>query len=120
MLYMTVYVLCYTDMIIKRCLPENGNNITSLSPFDGLMEVGMLLPGRRAKKYRAQASDLIKRYLAGDQALHVELKKNAASDAHINRLARQSMDPPKTSHTMEIDERISGIKRLREEGINEV
>jgi hypothetical protein len=106
-------------MIIKRRLPENGNNVTSLSTFDGLMEVGMLLPGDNAKKHRAQASDLIKRHLAGDPTLHKDINKNAASDASINSLARESMDLPHPHSIMEIDKRTSGLKRLREEGGNQ-
>ena len=79
----------------------------------------MLLTGKNAMKYRELASDLIRRHLAGDPTLHKEINKNAASDAPMNSLARESMDPPQPSSIMEIDERISGIKRLREEGINE-
>ena len=107
-------------MIIKRRLPENGNKVTSLSTFDGLMEVSMLLPGDNAKKHRAQASDLIKRHLAGDPTLHKEINKNVASDAPINSLARESMDLPQPTSIMDIDERTFGLKRLREEGDNGV
>jgi hypothetical protein len=80
----------------------------------------MLLTGKNAMKYRELASDLIRRHLAGDPTLHKEINKNAASDAPMNSLARESMDPPQPSSIMEIDERISGLKRLREEGGNGV
>jgi hypothetical protein len=80
------------------------------------MEVIMLLPGVMATMYRAQFRHIINRYLAGDQTLHKEINTNAASDAPINNLARQSMDLHQPPSIMDIDERTSGLKRLREEG----
>ena len=52
----------------------------------------MVLPGKIAKETRSQFADIIRRYMAGDQSLHVEIEKNAASTSPIAEMARASLD----------------------------
>ena len=51
----------------------------------------MVIQGDEAKDFRVKFSDIIKRYLAGDQSLIVEIDANAKSQNILNQLARQAM-----------------------------
>lgn len=59
--------------------------------FRGALKLVMMLGGKRAAMYRTVMSDIIRRHYAGDLSLIPELQANAASDAPIAQLARESL-----------------------------
>ena len=76
-----------------------------LITFQDAIELVMVLPGKIAKETRSQFSDIIKRYIGGDQTLITEINANASSTSPIAQLAQASMDQ---------DDDV-GVKRRREE-----
>ena len=94
-------------------LPEKGGHPTKLISIENAIELIMVLPGKKAKKTRAKFAEIIKRYLAGDTSLIIEINANASSTSPITQLAKISMgggvslDAPSESCT--------GIKRRHEE-----
>ena len=58
--------------------------------FEGALRLINWLPGNNAKDYRGKATNVIKRYMAGDWTLVKEIEANAASDNPINQFARAS------------------------------
>ena len=76
-----------------------GNGRTKLVTFEHAIELIMVLPGKTAKEYRQKFVDVIKRYLAGDQTLIGEIQANAASDAPVNKMAREACaaEPPQST-----------------------
>ena len=82
-----------TLKIIARKIPGRGNHDTKLISPQNAIELLMVLPGKIAKNFRVQFSDIIKRYLAGDSSLIVEIQENAVSQNAINVLARHEPPP---------------------------
>jgi hypothetical protein len=74
----------------ERKMPGKGNANTKLVSFQDAIELAMVLPGKIARETRVKFSDIIKRYLAGDQSLVKEIQANAASDSPIAQMARAS------------------------------
>ena len=74
----------------ERKMPGKGNANTKLVSFQNAIELAMVLPGKIARETRVNFSDIIKRYLAGDQSLVKEIQANAASDSPIAQMARAS------------------------------
>ena len=64
--------------------------IQDVIEFEGALKLINWLPGNSAKDYRGKATNVIKRYIAGDETLVTEIEANAASDHPINQLARAS------------------------------
>jgi hypothetical protein len=73
---------------VERKMPGKGNGHTKLVSFENAIELIMVLPGKVAKETRAKFASIIRRYLAGDHTLIVEIKANAESDSPIAKLAR--------------------------------
>jgi hypothetical protein len=73
---------------VERKMPGKGNGHTKLVSFENAIELIMVLPGKVAKETRAKFASIIRRYLAGDHSLIVEIKANAESDSPIAKLAR--------------------------------
>ena len=96
--------LCTRDL-------KTGGHATKLVSLGNAIELVMVLPGRVAKETRTQFAGIIRRYLAGDQTLSVELNANAKSSSPIAVLARASMD------LYEQDDSVNSLsfKRKREE-----
>jgi hypothetical protein len=69
----------------------------------------MVLPGKVAKETRAQFADVIRRYMAGDQSMHAELRSNAESSSPIAQMARASLQSEQADQQDQIN------KRKREE-----
>ena len=76
----------------ERQLSTRGGPKTKLVSFQDAIELVMVLPGHKAKETRTQFSDIIKRYMAGDQTLITEIKANASSTSPIAQLAQASID----------------------------
>ena len=53
-----------------------GNSEQPVITVDGAMKLIMILPGENAKRMRAAASDILSRYLTGDESLIEEIKWN--------------------------------------------
>ena len=83
---------------------------SKLITFEDSIQLIMILPGKRAKKLKAQFANIIHRYLAGDKTLILEINTNAESSSGIAELARESAGMPNESETA------IGDKRSREEG----
>ena len=64
--------------------------IQDVIEFEGALKLINWLPGNSAKDYRGKATNVIKRYIAGDETLVMEIEANAASDNPINQFARAS------------------------------
>ena len=73
---------------VERKMPGKGNGHTKLVSFENAIELIMVLPGKVAKETRAKFASIIRRYLAGDHSLIVEIRANAESESPIARLAR--------------------------------
>lgn len=86
-----------------------GNSKTKLVSFENAIELVMVLPGKVAKETRCKFRDIIKRYLAGDKSLLVEIEANASSTSPIAQMARESLD---CEHE---DPLMVGFKRKREQ-----
>ena len=69
----------------------------------------MVLPGKVAKETRVQFSDVLRRYMAGDESLVEDIRANAASSSPIAQLARASLPPPASD-----EETLADRKRRRE------
>jgi hypothetical protein len=69
----------------------------------------MVLPGKIAKETRTMFANILKRYLAGDQSLILEVNANAVSNSPIAQMARDSLGIEKDDPVM------VGFKRKREQ-----
>ncbi len=95
--------------MIERQISSHGGHKTKLVSFDNAIELVMVLPGKVAKETRCKFRDIIKRYLAGDKSLLVEIEANASSTSPIAQMARESLDCNDEDHLM------VGLKRKREQ-----
>jgi len=77
--------------LAERKLPGRGNSHTKLVTFEHAIELVMVLPGRVAKETRTQFANIIRRYLAGDHSLILEIQANAHSSSPVAQLARESL-----------------------------
>lgn len=59
--------------------------------FEHAIELVMVLPGKVAKETRTQFAGIIRRYMAGDVSLAMEVEANAQSAAPIAQMARASL-----------------------------
>ena len=91
----------------ERQLSQTGGAMTKLVSFKDAIQLIMVMPGNIANETRAQFSDVIQRFLAGDQTLIKEIKFNATSKSPIARLAQSASDPSK------VNENVRGSKRER-------
>lgn len=80
-----------SDKLSERTLPGKGNAHTKLVSFQHAIELIMVLPGQVAKEARTQFSNIIKRYMAGDESLKDEIDANAQSGSPLARMARASV-----------------------------
>lgn len=62
-----------SDKLSERNTGGSGNTKTKLVSFEDGMELVMVLPGKIAKETRAMFANILKRYLAGDESLIVEI-----------------------------------------------
>jgi len=85
---------------------------TKFLPFKDSIELIMILPGKVAKETRAQFADVIRRYMAGDQSMHAELRSNAESASPIAQMARASLQSEQADQQDQIS---LNNKRKREE-----
>jgi hypothetical protein len=90
-----------------------GGHSTKLITIENAIELIMILPGKKAKKTRAQFAEIIKRYLAGDKSLIIEINANTSSTSPINQLAKVSMGKEVSFDTPY--ENCTGIKRRHKE-----
>jgi hypothetical protein len=100
-----------SSKFVERRSPRGGHP-TKLVSFHDAIELVMVLPGKRAKRVKAQFANIIHRYLAGDKTLISEINSNAESSSGIAELARESMGMPNENKAA------SGEKRRREEDGN--
>lgn len=77
--------------LIERRVCKHGGRPTKLIGFQDAIELIMVLPGKAAKLHRVQFAEIIKRYLAGDQSMVVEIQANAESHEPIAEIARRSL-----------------------------
>jgi hypothetical protein len=91
----------------ERQLSKTGGPMTKLVSFKDAIQLIMVMPGLIANDTRAQFSDVIQRFLAGDQTLIKEIRFNATSKSPIARLAQSASDPSN------INENAGGSKRER-------
>jgi len=68
-----------------------GQTYIPVIDFNGVVKLAMMIGGRQAVEYRVRMVDTIRRYLSGDPSLIPEIEANAASDAPIAQLARESL-----------------------------
>ncbi|MCF8135479.1 MAG: hypothetical protein K9J32_08345 [Synechococcus lacustris] len=59
--------------------------------FKHAIDLIMVLPGKVAKEVRTQFSNIIKRYMAGDESLKDEIDANAQSSSPVAQMARASV-----------------------------
>jgi hypothetical protein len=97
-----------SSKFVERRSPRGGHP-TKLVSFHDAIELVMVLPGKRAKRVKAQFANIIHRYLAGDKTLISEINSNAESSSGIADLARESMGIPNENKAA------IGEKRRREE-----
>eukprot|EP00960_Hanusia_phi_P002940 87231-Hanusia_phi.AAC.1 len=71
--------------------PGQGQRETPVADAEGMLEIIMLLPGQLAAKHRRRIAKVFIRFLAGDQSLHAELDRNAASTDPISQVARENI-----------------------------
>jgi len=73
----------------------------------------MVLPGKVARETRVQFSNILKRYMAGDESLMDDIRANAASSSPVAQLARASLPTPAPPPPAE-EESLVDRKRRRE------
>jgi hypothetical protein len=100
-----------SSKFVERRSPRGGHP-TKLVNFHDAIELVMVLPGKRAKRVKAQFANIIHRYLAGDKTLISEINSNSESSSGIAELARESMGIPNENKAT------TGEKRRREEDGN--
>jgi hypothetical protein len=89
---------------VDRQLSSRGGHKTKLISFQNAIELIMVLPGKTAKATRSKFADIIRRYLAGDSSLIIEINANAASDSPIAQLARADSDAVTRKRQLERDD----------------
>ena len=92
-----------SSKFIERRSVRGGRPIKLIN-FHDAIELVMVLPGKKAKKVKTEFASIIRRYLAGDQTLILEINCNDASKSAVGRLARESI-------------RAAGIKHGREDAL---
>jgi len=97
--------------ITDRKMPGKGNAHTKLLTFQNAVELVMVLPGQIAKETRTKFANIIHRFMAGDSTLVADIQANAASDAPINQMARDTMDTD--FDQTEIEDQVEVTKRRR-------
>ena len=70
---------------------SRGGAPTKLVSFQHSIELIMVLPGQVAKDVRVQFSNIIRRYMAGDESLKDEIDANAQSSSPLAQMARASL-----------------------------
>jgi hypothetical protein len=98
-----------SDKLSERNTGGSGNSKTKLVSFEHAIELVMVLPGKIAKETRTMFANILKRYLAGDQSLILEVNANAVSNSPIAQMARDSLGIEKDDPVM------VGFKRKREQ-----
>ena len=93
-----------SDRWSERQLSTRGGYKTKLVSFQNAIELIMVLPGKVAKETRVQFANIIRRYLAGDSSLIIEINANAASDSPIAQLARADSDAVTRKRQLERDD----------------
>lgn len=89
-----------SSKFIERRSARGGRPIKLIN-FHDAIELVMVLPGKKAKKVKTEFASIIRRYLAGDQTLILEINCNDATKSAVGRLAKESIR--------------AGIKHRREE-----
>lgn len=74
--------LCDTYPDVRTCsdnfkFPGQGQRDTPVTDARGIVKILMLLPGRKAAAFREKASEVLVRYLGGDEILIREIHMNA-------------------------------------------
>jgi hypothetical protein len=72
----------------ERQLSTRGGPKTKLVSFQDAIELIFVIPGKNAKKTRSRFSNIIHRYIAGDQTLITEINENASLSLPVAQLAR--------------------------------
>jgi hypothetical protein len=101
-----------SSKLLEKNIGGSGNVKTKCVLFKDAIELVMVLPGKVAKETRAQFADVIRRYMAGDESMHAELRSNAESNSPIAQMARASLQSDQPS---EQDQISLNNKRKREE-----
>jgi hypothetical protein len=70
-----------------------GQQPIATADIDVILQIIMLLPGVAASSKRQQAGVLIRRYVAGDEALHGEIDANRAAQEAIQRIPEEQRTP---------------------------
>jgi hypothetical protein len=70
---------------------HRGAALTKLVSFKHAIDLVMVLPGKVAKEVRTQFSNIIQRYMAGDESLKDEIDANARSTSPVAQMARASV-----------------------------
>jgi hypothetical protein len=70
---------------------HRGAALTKLVSFKHAIDLVMVLPGKVAKEVRTQFSNIIERYMAGDESLKDEIDANARSTSPVAQMARASV-----------------------------
>lgn len=65
-----------TEDLDEHQFPGAGQRIIPIITVQGGMKLIMMLPGKRAKAMRVQASDILARYVMGNDSLIHEIRKN--------------------------------------------
>jgi hypothetical protein len=99
-----------SDKLSERNTGGSGNSKTKLVSFQHALELVMVLPGNTAKETRVQFTNILKRYMAGDQSLVSEIHANASSTSPIAQMARESLKMTQGDDPVAV-----GFKRRREE-----
>lgn len=84
----------HSEKFTDRQLSRRGGYPTKLISFQDAIELAMVLPGKIARETRVKFADIIRRYLAGDHSLIMEIQDNAVSTSPIAQMARASMGSP--------------------------
>lgn len=83
---------------------------SKLVSFEHAIQLVMVLPGHTAKETRVQFANILRRYMAGDETLHAEVRANNTSSSPIAQMARESLGFPAVDEQLFV-----GFKRRREE-----
>lgn len=86
--------------------PGQGQRETPVVTATQAFELIMVLKGKMAGQYRKQMADIIRRYFAGDSALHAEVVANNTSVEPLNAICRAELDSERAA--------VVGGKRARD------
>lgn len=104
--------------IETKKFPGKGNGNVKILKFKDAIDLIMVLPGKVAKETRTKFTNIITRYMAGDETLVQEIQANAESTSPIAELARASLDEEKQHklthkrklEQLELEERIVALE----------